>query len=531
MAIDLPMTDEAGIIIVGAGPAGVAAAAGLADAGVASLIIHSGPDPRPVLAGLRAEGRSAIARAQAPPGWSRFGAGDARRAPTVKRAYGLAAPYALAAGLVVAPDSDEPVSATPASGRGGYSLVWGAAMLPLRPADLAGWPEPLRDLSEWYRRILDRVPLSAHADHLESEFPLFSVHTTPHRLDPDIRALMARLGEGLPKGVVMGASRLAVDSDSGSLRQCRECGWCMSGCAWDSVFHADSLLESPPLTELVRVISDTLVLRVEEQSDHVVLHCRTTEGSMTAIRARRVLLGAGPVGSTALICASLDLQAAELRDNQAITVPIAIRHPRRASATPGVSLAQCFIEEFDETTSRSLAHWQVYPSGEEFRHILGVVAAQHHAPAAIGRFASAFVNPVHGFLPAERSGRVRVQPLEESGGLRIGVSASRDASVHIAVDESLRRLSRILRRGGTRVIGRLARTEAVGASYHLASSFPHAVTPVERESDLVGRPMGLDRVHLIDAAVLPPMPPQSPTLTVMANAYRIGSHVATIKDW
>ena len=42
-------------------------------------------------------------------------------------------------------------------------------------------------------------------------------------------------------------------------------------------------------------------------------------------------------------------------------------------------------------------------------------------------------------------------------------------------------------------------------------------------SDLMGRPRGLKFVHVVDATVLPDVPPQSPTLTVMCNSARISS--------
>ena len=42
-------------------------------------------------------------------------------------------------------------------------------------------------------------------------------------------------------------------------------------------------------------------------------------------------------------------------------------------------------------------------------------------------------------------------------------------------------------------------------------------------SDILGRPNNLKRIHCIDASVLPSIPSTTVTLTVMANAFRIGS--------
>jgi choline dehydrogenase-like flavoprotein len=43
------------------------------------------------------------------------------------------------------------------------------------------------------------------------------------------------------------------------------------------------------------------------------------------------------------------------------------------------------------------------------------------------------------------------------------------------------------------------------------------------EVDLQGRPTGFSRVHLVDASVFPSLPATTITLSVMANAHRIGS--------
>jgi choline dehydrogenase-like flavoprotein len=47
--------------------------------------------------------------------------------------------------------------------------------------------------------------------------------------------------------------------------------------------------------------------------------------------------------------------------------------------------------------------------------------------------------------------------------------------------------------------------------------------PAGLASDLLGRPPGWERVHAVDASVLPSVPATTITLAVMANAHRIGS--------
>jgi hypothetical protein len=65
-----------------------------------------------------------------------------------------------------------------------------------------------------------------------------------------------------------------------------------------------------------------------------------------------------------------------------------------------------------------------------------------------------------------------------------------------------------------------------GRGFHTGSSFPMSKSPNGLESDLLGRPAGLTRTHVVDSSVLPSIPATTITFTVMANAHRIGQAVA-----
>ena len=60
-------------------------------------------------------------------------------------------------------------------------------------------------------------------------------------------------------------------------------------------------------------------------------------------------------------------------------------------------------------------------------------------------------------------------------------------------------------------------------SFHYGASFPMKKNPCPLETDLLGRPVGLQRVHLIDSSIFPTIPAGSITPTMMANTYRIAS--------
>jgi choline dehydrogenase-like flavoprotein len=65
-----------------------------------------------------------------------------------------------------------------------------------------------------------------------------------------------------------------------------------------------------------------------------------------------------------------------------------------------------------------------------------------------------------------------------------------------------------------------------GRGFHSGGSFPMSAEPHAGETDILGRPHGLRRIHAIDSTVLPSIPATTITFTVMANAYRIGTLAA-----
>jgi choline dehydrogenase-like flavoprotein len=69
-----------------------------------------------------------------------------------------------------------------------------------------------------------------------------------------------------------------------------------------------------------------------------------------------------------------------------------------------------------------------------------------------------------------------------------------------------------------------------GRSFHAGGSFPMRSSPGAFETDTSGRPEGWRRVHAVDATVLPSIPATTITLTVMANAHRIGWDSAATSD-
>jgi len=75
---------------------------------------------------------------------------------------------------------------------------------------------------------------------------------------------------------------------------------------------------------------------------------------------------------------------------------------------------------------------------------------------------------------------------------------------------------------GVRPLGPLLQPTLPGRGFHSGGSFPMRAAPGPGETDVLGRPFGRNRTHIVDSSVFPTISATTITLPVMANAWRIG---------
>jgi choline dehydrogenase-like flavoprotein len=126
---------------------------------------------------------------------------------------------------------------------------------------------------------------------------------------------------------------------------------------------------------------------------------------------------------------------------------------------------------------------------------------------------------IQGFLHSDDSRQVTVR--RRDGRLRLyKAENSRTCGI---VNRVVRKIGRnSLRLAAVPVLPMLQIAQP-GKSFHFGGTFPMSRTPERGQTDVLGRPHGLERVHLIDSSVLPSIPATTITLSVMANAHRIGA--------
>ena len=180
---------------------------------------------------------------------------------------------------------------------GGLSTVWGSAVMPYHLRDMAGWPVSSEELTEHYRAVQGWMPVSAHFDDLNVEYPVFAEN--PHRMAMSRQAAqmlmkMEKHRHRLRRsGVTFGKSRIAVEAQKHETTRCVRCGLCMYGCPYKLIYSSEATVEEMKADPLFRYVGGVVVHSVKESEDSVDIHGVDESGGHLSFNGERAYLGAG----------------------------------------------------------------------------------------------------------------------------------------------------------------------------------------------------------------------------------------------
>jgi choline dehydrogenase-like flavoprotein len=424
----------------------------------------------------------------------------------------------------------------PTFARGGFSNVWGAAVLPPDACDMTDWPVSHGKMQPYFHKIGELLPLCGGGGTLARSFPTY--RATLGELDPgpqgqlllkDLERAETRL---LSTHTLYGKARLAVHtaaSDDGVL-PCNGCGNCSVGCVRGSIFGTIPILENMIRRKCVEYRPGIFVERVAEENGQAVLEAIDLGSKERVIfQYDLVFVAAGPLNSARLLLRSQELydRVVELKESQKFVVPM---FRRRGGPTtiehPSVTLASAFIETKLPALSDHWIHVQVVSMNR-------TIVAGSNLPGATYPIGSLIWSPLLRRVMAAWCG----MHSDHSSCLQVRLRRGGRGGPDKLEIES--RISQQARADGRRaakdlfVKGRLfdtlfchwmIRFAKPGRGTHCGSSFPMRENPTSPlDSDRLGRPFGWSKIFVVDSSVLPSIPGTTMAFPVMANAYRIGS--------
>ena len=516
------MSDDAApeFIVIGSGPAGVSAAIPLVEAGRRVLMIDGAqPSPAP----------DELASPDQP--WRRMlGATLAALRPDDGLSPKLRTPGALEVvggfqrWAEVAADRFLPLGAM---ARGGLSQLWGAFVAELDQDDLQGWPITAAELASSYRAITERIGISGSTDDDMAPFYGSSGPVLPALpIGPTASAMLSCYAAGKPyRDFALGLARNAILTIARGERQaCNLSLGCLWGCTRGAIYDARQDLGALQRRPNFQLRDGATAIRITHEPDGWAV--ATADGA-PPLRAPRLLIAAGALATLRLAVPLLKRDKIVLRLLNSPVMAIPLLVPRRLG-TPapreGYTLAQLgFRLRYAEAPTHYVTGG-IYettalpPSSFAARLPMG-----RRAGTAAFRALSPALAIASGYFPGHCS--TNFVSVDLSGDqVRLGLRGNVSDDFAAVTRLVRRRLGAIWRRLGAWVLPGTTMAVA-GTDAHLGGIFPMGL-PDPHGTSRYGELNAAPGIHLVDGSVLPSISAKPTTLTIMANADRIGRHLA-----
>ena len=522
------------VIVVGSGPGGVNAAAPLVAAGKRVLMLDFGNEDRHYAPLIPHEAFSTLRRTDA--SQHRYFIGDRFEGipfGEVRVGAQLTPPrkhiVADAPELQPADAGDFAVSMSLA--RGGLGAGWSAGVFPFTDDELRDMGLTVADLQPHYDAVVERIGVCGPGEDLERFFP--SSPGIMPALDVDVNAetILERYQRKRAalnaQGFYLGRPRLAVCT-----RQHRGRGphayldleyWAdMDRSVYRPQWTLDELLQAPSFTYLDR----RFVEAFREEHGGVRLTVRRADDGLAETHvAPALVLAAGTFGTARIVLRSLDRYDTRvpLVCNAYAYVPMLnLGMFRRAARDRRYSLAQ--LTAMVELPGRVLQS-QVfsYRSLLTFKLMKETPLAYREARKILQAMMPDFA--ILGIHHEDRPSPEKYCRLHrgEPDHLEVRYRQSADEARTQHADE--RTLLTFFRRLGCIALKTIR--PGHGSSLHYGGTFP--ITPAGDDPltcDRTSRLRATRRVFLADGSVFPWLPPKGLTFNIMANANRVGAHLA-----
>jgi choline dehydrogenase-like flavoprotein len=507
-------------VIVGSGPAGVAAARRLEGKGTCIVDVGSRPEQVFPYASLR-EGLSAgDFESVLGPRWEMLanlvepGRVHAKlRAPGVSYvANGQTFRVHDASGAIC-------LSGAGSHAAGGMSNVWGAQLFRYNDADLteAGdWPIDTRALETYYADLETHIGIAGVVDDMHGFLGETLSMLPPVPIVPAAGYLLARYKARRARAhLCLGRSRLAILTQP--YRGYPEYGFNETeffSTEQPGLYTARRTLDELSAGGRVNYLGGHELIAYREFPEFVEIdlrHCNSN--TPRTIRAKHLLLGCGTMQTARLVLLNNQAIGRSLPfiDHPPTLLPLFI--PRMFGATlPVRSFPVQLVATIKGHEQRDMISFY-YPGALLWSDLLAdmplpVDAALKVLPNLLGGMLVAQIWETSRPLPGNRLS------LDPTGAIRIDYP-------HRTPYARLKSLLATLRPLGAYSLQRLAIMAPPGWGFHYAACLPMRRHPNYFETHVDGRLWDSQRIRVIDGSVLPSLPAKNHSLTLMANAARI----------
>ncbi len=512
------------IFVIGSGPAGVSCAAALLERGFSVTILDAGVE-------LEENKKKILVTSQANWHYSPLPSVSSELTHTldhknpIKWVYGSNYPYAdVSQHIAIQPDKD--VHCLPSFALGGLSNAWGAFSAQYNEQDILEWPIKASQLIPYYKKIFAFLNCATARD---SDKP-HQYSANSYESSTQAKSLLSRLSSSKEKlsalGFEFGTPQLAVNFNPSLNLSCNYCGQCQQGCPAELIYSSSHTLSTLLKNKNLTYIKNIVVDYFDDSETAIAIYAshRITQEKIV-FTGSHVFCGCGPIISTALVLKSMKAYEHKINfyDSSHFMLPC-LMHDRvkNVSSERLHTLCQLYLKLKSSAISIHPIHLQIYTYMDHY------VSQLQHLLKAGYRVLAPLLNPlidrlivIQGYLHSSES---------HSFSMQINAHDKIIQLAHVprfATEKTIKRLLKHLithrKILGITPINFMLKISKTGKSFHYGGSIPMRTNPKKFEADILGKPFGFKRLHIIDASLFPSIPADSITPTIMANAYRIGS--------
>lgn len=523
------MNPDFDVIVVGSGPAGVSAALPLLEAGLRVLIVDGGKQPSV----LPPQEDFLTARSTEAGQW-KWMVGEDFHALKMRDAVSpkLRVPsqaYAFDGFNNSNQIEGKEFIAVGSLAKGGLSNAWGCGVARLSVDELAVLPFPASQMAESYAKVSRRIGISGcSVDDMADYFGLDEFAQPPIPMDELHTQLFYQYEKRRVKlhalGFNLGRSRVAALSADFSDRQaCNLSGNCLWGCSRRSLYSAVDDLRALRRYANFNELSGFVVDGLNCDSSYWTVTGQTVgDGARRTVTANKIVLAAGTLATTKIVLKALNHRhSVPMLSSPTAAFLLWVPRLLGAQRKPGFGLGQLsFVLSLrDGITAFGSTFSTTGISISEFtRHV--PMGRRYSIDFLRGLLSSCVVGNV--FLPGHLT-KVEVKLIGDGSMV---VSGSYVDDVLPLMDEAKNKLRKAYWSIGALLLPGSFTVGRPGGDIHYAGTLPMRDKPVIGETTSLGEVKGMDGVYVVDGACLPTLPAKSHTLTIMANADRIGRFIA-----
>ena len=395
--------------------------------------------------------------------------------------------------------------------KGGLSLVWGATMLPVSLQDITQWPLKKVDLHKYYLEIAGLVPISGSTDKLDEIYGNYLSRSGVFFSNRMIK-ILENFQEINSDQFCVGGARLAIETGNVINRGCHYCNKCLDGCSDDFIWSSN-------LDSSNKNIVKMRVINLHESINRVLINGIDENGvQLPTLEFDKVFLAAGAIESFRIASESgLVPNNAVMKDSATYFIPFKASPKLGSYKSNSFALSQCFmrIKALDDS---SFTQIQLYEYTDDLiQRVRSTLPLTTFLPNWILRkVLSHFVIGI-GYLSDQDSPSMLIRR-DNQGNLAISIN-SKGKSVqdrNSKVKKIISSTKDVFSNAGLTPIIALIRFANPGEGSHFGGWLPMGSL-----SDDLGRPNGSKNIHIVDASILPTIPPGPITFTLMANSRRI----------